>query len=130
MGNSGYNPPSHPPPPGVCEWKGHFYQNGQQFPMHFRHMCLDMNGHVTGDGSDAVGGFSLSGQLANGWMSFVKQYHGKHSVNYNGQCNDDSGWFRGTWQIPGDCGGNFEIKVELPRWKGNYVQGGHKHHME
>ena len=89
-----------------------------------------MNGHVSGDGSDAVGGFSLNGQLQNGWMHFKKHYHGKHTVDYKGQCHDNSGWFRGNWEIPGDCGGNFEIKVELPRWKGNYVQGGQHHPME
>ena len=129
MGNSGYNPPSHAPPVNdQIKWKGHFWQDGDQYEMHFANMVLDVSGEVQGHGSDDVGPFTLHGHMQNGWLTFHKKYP-THSVNYSGQCTDNSGWFRGNWEIPGDCGGNFEIKVDLPRWKGYYNQDG-QHHME
>merc|ERR1711879_355226 len=74
-----------------------------------------------------MGQFKLHGGFNNGWLGFVKDYGG-WKVNYNGKANPDN-VFRGNWEIPGNCGGDFEISVRIPRWTGHYEQGGN-HHME
>ena len=130
MGNSGYNPPAQAPPVNdPIKWKGAFWQDGDRYEMYFQNMVLDVNGNVHGNGSDDVGPFSLHGTMQDGWLAFHKKYP-SHSVEYRGQCNDNSGYFRGNWEIPGDCGGNFEVKVDLPRWVGYFKQDGDKYDME
>merc|ERR1719433_1082116 len=129
MGNSGYEPPAQAPPVNdAIKWSGRFWQDGDAYEMYFANMVLDVSGAVSGSGSDDVGNFSLAGSMSDGWLEFKKQYEA-HFVNYRGQCNDNSGYFRGNWEIPGDCGGNFEIKCDLPRWNGYYVQGGEQNNM-
>jgi len=110
------------------KWSGHFWQNGNQYEMFFQSMSLDVDGSISGYGSDAIGEFSLQGTMEDGWLVFKKQYPA-HFVNYRGQCTDNSGWFSGNWEIPGDCGGEFKIRCELPRWDGYYIQGGNQNDM-
>jgi len=117
-----------PPVNNEIKWQGHFFQNGEKYDMELKHMILDNDGTVSGEGSDNVGDFSIQGQMTDGWLEFKKQYEA-HFVNYRGQCTDDSGWFSGTWEIPEDCGGDFSIKCELPRWSGYFVQGGNQNDM-
>jgi len=66
--------------------------------------------------------------MKDGWLEFQKDYP-SWIVKYRGQCTDNSGWFRGDWEIPDNCGGTFEIRCDLPRWTGHYVQGGNKNDM-
>jgi len=117
-----------PPVNNEIKWTGQFFQNGEPFEMELKHMIMDNNGAVTGEGSDAVGDFTIEGAMNDGWLEFKKQYEA-HFVNYRGQCTDGSGVFNGTWEIPGDCGGDFNIKCDLPRWSGYYVQGGAQNDM-
>merc|ERR1712226_1525066 len=117
-----------PPVNNEIKWTGHFFQNGDKFDMELRHMIMDNSGTVTGEGSDGVGDFTIEGAMNDGTLEFKKQYEA-HFVNYKGQCTDGSGVFNGTWEIPDDCGGEFSIKCELPRWSGYYVQGGAQNDM-
>ena len=111
-----------------AKWAGRFEQGGSWNEMHFNHMMLDQNGNINGNGSDAVGGFSLTGNMQGSQMQINKQYHGAHTVHYNGQM-DNQGWVRGGWNIPGNCQGQFELKLDVPHWTGSYSQGGQKHPM-
>jgi hypothetical protein len=36
----------------------------------------------------------------------------------------------GKWEIPDNCGGNFQIKCHLPKWSGWSKDDGDKHDME
>ena len=42
-------------------------------------------------------------------MNFVKQYHGKHQVIYQGTLSASGTYWQvdGQWQIPGNCNGTF-----------------------
>merc|ERR1712072_1581428 len=111
------------------KWSGRFWQGGQANEMWFNHMIMDQHGKISGNGSDAVGGFSLSGHCSqNGHTEIHKTYHGAHTVIYRGQMDND-GWIRGNWDIPGNCNGTFELHVDQPSWNGYYQQGGQKHDM-
>lgn len=66
-------------------WRGHYEQNGQMTEMIFKRFSAELGGELLGCGNDAVGEFFVRGALnQQGSVSFVKQYVGKHSVNYNG----------------------------------------------
>jgi len=106
------------------KWTGRFEQQGNWNEMHFNHMIMDQQGKINGNGSDAVGGFNLGGHCnGNGHVTINKQYHGAHTVHYNGQM-DNRGWINGKWEIPGNCNGNFELHVDAPQWTGHYYQNG------
>jgi hypothetical protein len=57
------------------------------------------NGTVTGDGTDRVGPFTITGtyDTATGQCEWTKQYRGRHSVAYRG-VNDGRGIW-GVWEI-------------------------------
>ena len=93
-------------------WSGRFWQEGQVDEMKFDNMIMEQDGALRGSGSDAVGGFNLSGHCSeNGHTEINKKYHGAHTVHYRGQM-DNNGWIKGKWEIPGNCGGTFELHVE------------------
>merc|ERR1712072_4731 len=41
----------------------------------------------------------------------------------------NNGWIKGTWEIPGNANGNFELHADIPRWSGYYMQGPERHDM-
>ena len=56
------------------------------------------DGKVSGRGEDNVGTFDIKGQIEkNGHLWFVKQYHGKHAVRYEGVRNYHE--IHGRWKI-------------------------------
>lgn len=66
------------------------------------------DGKMTGEGADGIGPFVISGQYSrdNGECSWLKQYVGKHSVDYKGFREGKGIW--GTWTVlPGK--GGFKI---------------------
>merc|ERR1712159_383658 len=75
-------------------WKGRFEQNGMWNEMFFNHMVMDQAGRISGNGGDAVGGFNLSGQMNGSHCQINKQYHGAHTVFYEGNM-DTHGMIRG-----------------------------------
>jgi len=102
------------------EWRGFWEQPhlGRQ-PM--RAFLLQFAaGQVTGRGVDLIGPFQISGhyEATNGQIRFVKQYLGKHRVEYVGQ-PDGEGSIGGTWYIRDRSGkaeyqGPFLIQPVLP----------------
>lgn len=81
-------------------WKGFYSQNGQQSPMTFTMFSAILGGPVSGAGSDGVGTFHISGSVdQSGNVRFVKQYDGKHSVNYTGTLSGDQ--INGQWELQG-----------------------------
>merc|ERR1712166_972508 len=91
---------------------------------------MNQHGNIQGNGSDAVGGFSLTGNCnGRGKTHINKQYHGAHAVQYDGQMNN-KGWIHGHWQIPGNCQGTFELHVDQPSWTGHFNQGGQHHQID
>ena len=74
-------------------------------------LVLDMaaDGTVTGSGDDCIGPFTFEGQFrADGSVSLIKQYIGRHSVSYEGH-NSGEGIF-GTWSISGLWTGKFALR--------------------
>jgi hypothetical protein len=61
-------------------------------------------------------------------INFVKQYLGAHAVLYAGKF--DGKKICGNWEIPDNCGGKFQIKCFLPKWKGWSKGDGDKNDME
>jgi len=87
------------------QWFGFFtyHRHAQRFLMdlvlEFKH------GRMTGEGSDCVGPFVISGHYSpeNGECSWVKQYVGMHLVDYKGFREGNGIW--GTWTLPPVHGG-------------------------
>ena len=110
------------------KWEGTFTQFDQEYEVEFENMMLDLNGNVSGEGSDAIGQFKITGtQSPNGDLKFLKQYLGMHGVHYQGF--NDNGLVTGTWEIPGNCDGTFTIYVKVPRWEGWYEHANEKVEM-
>ncbi|CAF3553948.1 unnamed protein product [Rotaria sp. Silwood1] len=82
--------------------RGKYYQYGQAFDMVFDFFSL-REGRVSGQGNDDIGPFTMAGTYDNeGKVCFVKQYVGKHAVEYEGNLHyDNLGGFKiqGKWNI-------------------------------
>ena len=60
---------------------------------------------VVGEGTDSIGTFSIAGQRnSSGAVVFTKQYHGQHSVAYNGQLCPDGSSMHGSYTVSGAVG--------------------------
>ena len=116
-------------PNKIVGWKGSYSQGGAKQDMRFNNLQVNIGGGLFGSGSDNVGQFTLSGQVApNGDVKFVKQYHGQHSVNYAGKMN--GGVIEGKWDFQG-AGDAFRIEMDAQEvWEGFYEQGGQKQNMK
>merc|ERR1712194_871889 len=111
---------------------------------------IDLNGNISGAGQDPIGQFSIVGTDSGATLSdssdsrssdsegnsheksyeinFVKQYAGAHAVVYMGHF--DGKKITGKWEIPDNCNGKFQIKCNLPKWKGFSKEDGEKNDME
>ena len=68
-----------------ASWVGYFVQNGEKNDMSFDNMQINLDGSISGAGSDAIGDFNISGTMeGNGTFTFDKAYEGAHTVNYKG----------------------------------------------
>lgn len=84
---------------GFWEQTQHGRQEMRAFELHFR------AGKVTGHGVDLVGPFQMRGNYdADGRVSIVKQYLGKHRVTYRG-APDGEGCIGGRWELDLRFGG-------------------------
>lgn len=65
-------------------------------------LCLAVEGHdVEGVGTDIIGPFTLQGLVdADGRVSILKSYPGRHAVRYEGQ-HDGEGRMWGVWSLSG-----------------------------
>ncbi len=66
------------------------------------------DGRVEGEGSDCIGRFTFAGTQSGGVVRLVKQYIGKHSVNYLGRV-DGEGVIVGQWTIGQEWSGPFAL---------------------
>lgn len=85
-----------------CEgwWEQVFH--GRQ-PMEGLSLSVD-DGQVVGEGADVIGPFTMDGHSsADGRVSILKRYAGRHSVRYEGQ-HDGEGRMWGIWSLPGSSG--------------------------
>lgn len=70
-------------------------------------------GRIVGSGVDMIGPFSLTGTLGDGGqVAILKQYHGRHSVDYLG-AYDGEGLLFGEWRI-GPWTGTWAIRILRP----------------
>ena len=76
--------------------------------MRFDHFNIN-RGVVKGKGNDVVGEFNIQGNVErNGQAKFVKQYVGKHAVQYDGLLTYKE--INGRWSMPEyGIGDNFQI---------------------
>jgi hypothetical protein len=66
-------------------------------------------GRVEGEGYDVIGVFTFAGTYTErGTVHMVKQYVGKHSVQYDGRV-DGEGAVTGEWSIAGAWSGPFML---------------------
>ena len=89
-------------------WTGFFMEKGKKYDM-VLNMELGSNGKFKGDGSDAVGGFSIQGVLANGMAELMKQYIGKHKVIYKGLFNGKI--INGKWSLDNGVCDIFQLNM-------------------
>ena len=110
----------------VVSWDGWFEQFGDRNPMSFRNLQVGLNGQIQGEGGDAVGEFTLRGNIdQRGCVRFIKQYIGQHAVNYQGVLTNAK--INGGWTIPNTVPGTFEISMKLEEWEGNFTVNGQKY---
>jgi hypothetical protein len=107
-------------PPLDIKWSGHYEQYGTKNPVNFENMSLGADGAIKGNGTDGVGAFTIEGKLEGTNISFEKKYPA-HAVVYKGTLKGDE--ITGTWEIPGNCNGTFQIDMECPKFVGHYTMG-------
>lgn len=93
-------------PSGV--WRGYWEQEGwgrqPMGPLALRFA----DGRIEGEGRDVIGPFVFTGEYdGHGSIRMVKQYLGRHRVQYSGSY-DGEGTLFGRWSIP-------------PRWSGPFA---------
>ena len=94
----------------MAKWTGWWEQSGLgRRPMHNLMLDFAADGTVAGGGQDCIGRFTFKGQIRpSGAISLVKQYIGRHQVNYEGH-NSGEGIF-GTWHVAGCWTGKFALQ--------------------
>ena len=94
----------------MANWTGWWEQRGLgRRTMHNLVLDVAANGVVKGGGDDCIGPFTFAGQFrADGTVSLIKQYIGRHWVSYEG-LNSGEGIF-GTWCISGLWTGKFALR--------------------
>jgi hypothetical protein len=103
-------------------WTGWFKQGGSRTDMYFKNFRIEMNGKIWGSGSDEVGQFQISGKMtpSNQRLTFHKKYQGAHTVVYKGKMEGNH--ISGGWEIPGNCSGKYQLRLDAPRWTGAFWQ--------
>lgn len=95
-------------------WKGFYVQCNTEHPMTFNNLNIDAKagGLISGSGSDTVGSFDINGSFSHTEPvgRFVKQYHGKHAIYYQGTFNQNNNSIEGFWGVhAGDQDGKFKL---------------------
>lgn len=91
--------------------RGRYFQGGSPSEMVFDYFSID-RGRVRGQGDDEVGAFVISGTYSGSKVTFVKDYIGQHSVQYDGKLSVPSpGSFDlvGRWSIGPRLSDRFEM---------------------
>lgn len=86
-------------------WVG-FYTYSGGIKKHLMDLVLEFNnGAMKGDGADGIGLFTISGNYSSqsGECSWVKQYVGRHAVDYKEYREGKGIW--GTWTLTNVKGG-------------------------
>merc|ERR1712151_789718 len=107
--------------------EGWYSQFGTKQYMDF-YTFIRRQDEIRGAGSDNVGEFDIMGRFKDKHFKFVKQYRGQHAVYYKGKLK--KGVMTGTWEIPGNCDGKFNIQPGWQKWKGKYKQFGQSTKMK
>jgi len=86
-------------------WVGFYTYAGSRRKYLMDLMLEFKHGSMTGEGADGVGFFVISGNYSTetGDCSWVKQYVGRHAVDYRGYREGKGIW--GTWSLKGAKGG-------------------------
>jgi hypothetical protein len=106
------------------KWEGFWQQDGfGRQPMRAFELEFAPDGGVRGRGVDVVGQFTFAGAFDRdtGRVLMVKQYLGKHAVQYDGR-PDGEGCIQGTWLIsmgPVRLTGSFLIRPAVARPTGD-----------
>ena len=106
---------------GYYRWSGWYAQQGREFAMSFEAVEIAA-GAVVARGRDAVGEFRLSGSVQGAQVRLVKQYAGKHAVDYEGEFRD--GAVRGRWRVGGLSDEFFIVSTPMDRWLGQLLEAG------
>lgn len=80
------------------DWVGSYWQNDQEYPMDFSHVSFG-SAYIKADGQDTVGAFDITGFRKGKKVHFAKKYIGKHTLNYEGEFDDEFKKIEGTYSL-------------------------------
>lgn len=88
--------------PESGHWKGYYTQGNSMYDFKVT-VVFTKNKKVMGEGMDDIGAFSFNGDwsASTGKVKFVKEYHGRHSVNYDGKLSKDGKCIKGIYSLSG-----------------------------
>jgi hypothetical protein len=94
------------------KWTGYYVQNGHH-DMEFD-LSFEKNGTITGSGSDKIGTFTWTGTFKGDNVQAIKNYVGKHTVEYSGLLSQQGSVveFDGTWKIENCCSDSFHMEEQ------------------
>lgn len=110
------------------KWTGFFEQDGDRFEMNFNTLHVGNDGTIQGDGYDDKGTFTIEGNMTNEKVEFKKIY-AQEPIFYSGSQAEFETKITGTWEIPDNCCGTWEMDLVTPKWKGWYKQDNVKEDM-
>jgi hypothetical protein len=85
------------------QWVG-FYTYAGRTRKYLMDLILEFKGgKMTGEGADGIGLFVISGAYSEGECTWVKQYVGRHAVDYKGYREGKGIW--GNWVVGAGKGG-------------------------
>ncbi len=93
-------------------WRG-YWEQAEWGRQAMRDLVLRFDGgEINGEGEDVIGRFTFRGRYgADGTVTLVKQYAGRHAVVYRGQY-DGEGTIFGRWSIGALWSGPFALRPE------------------
>lgn len=105
--------------------QGYYIQWGKKFDMKFDMFAM-INGYISGQGDDEVGGFVINGKYIclsgkeDLEFQFKKHYIGQHDVQYSGIIthNESQFFFDGKWLL-GDLSDSFHLEVSRNQSSGS-----------
>jgi len=90
--------------------------------MNLNKLNFNLDGSLNGFGNDDCGNFTITGAISDSSeVTFTKQYDGAHAVEYTGSLS--GGTITGTWSIPDNCDGTFELQKLSQDWTGFFEYG-------
>jgi len=103
-------------------------QDGIKFEMEFPDLSIGFDAKMTGQGSDANGDFTISGEMKVDRVFHFDKFYETYKVCYKGTVEGHT--LKGTWSLPEQPEDEFEITLNSEHWIGFFEQDGEKAEMD